>query len=262
LQPVIQGLKNTDHGHLFSLADQRRTTNQIRGLCMSILNSNTLTGILGSIRKPQRNTRSPDKQQPGHNLFEDAIAMLAGTMMVSFGVLFFKQSGLMTGGTAGLALLITKIIPVSFGTVFFLLNLPFYYLAIKRMGWGFTIKTFIAIGLVSFISNHQGMVIHVDKLQPLYACIFGNILLGVGFVILFRHKSSLGGINILALYIQEKTGFKDGGRYQHSVAVLEIHRFLSTFHLDCRHCDRQSDYCDESSQRPLLGLKTFRNKNV
>jgi len=177
---------------------------------MSILNSNTLTGILGSIRKPQRNTRSPDKQQPRHNLFEDAIAMLAGTMMVSFGVLFFKQSGLMTGGTAGLALLITKIIPVSFGTVFFLLNLPFYYLAIKRMGWGFTIKTFIAIGLVSFISNHQGMVIHVDKLQPLYACIFGNILLGVGFVILFRHKSSLGGINILALYIQEKTGFKAG----------------------------------------------------
>jgi uncharacterized membrane-anchored protein YitT (DUF2179 family) len=35
-------------------------------------------------------------------------------------------------------------------------------------------------------------------------------LLGVGFVVLFRHKSSLGGMNILALYIQEKTGLKAG----------------------------------------------------
>jgi uncharacterized membrane-anchored protein YitT (DUF2179 family) len=104
------------------------------------------------------NLKRPASEQKSHrhSLIEDACAMLVGTMMVSFGVLFLKQTNLMTGGTAGLSLLISKILPLSFGTLFFLLNLPFYYLAIRRMGWPFTIKTFIAIALVSFITNHQG----------------------------------------------------------------------------------------------------------
>jgi uncharacterized membrane-anchored protein YitT (DUF2179 family) len=29
----------------------------------------------------------------------------------------------------------------------------------------------------------------------------------MGFVVLFRHKASLGGINILALYLQDKAVF-------------------------------------------------------
>ena len=34
--------------------------------------------------------------------------------------------------------------------------------------------------------------------------------MGLGLLMLFRHRASLGGVNILALYIQERFGFRAG----------------------------------------------------
>lgn len=146
----------------------------------------------------------------GHKWFEDVMALLMGTSLVSFGVLFLKQIGMITGGTAGLSLFLHYKTHIEFGTVFFLVNLPFYYLAIRRMGWQFTLKTFTAVAMVSFFTNTQGQFIHIDNLNPIYAAIFGGFLFGTGFIILFRHKASLGGFNILALFLQDRFGLRAG----------------------------------------------------
>ncbi|MDR3411740.1 MAG: YitT family protein [Formivibrio sp.] len=145
-----------------------------------------------------------------HSLQEDALAILIGTLAVSFGVILLRQTGALTGGTAGIAFLIHYLSGISFGTAFFLINLPFYYLAVRRMGWGFTIRTFCAVALVSIFSDLHPQFIHIDRLQPFYATIFGNTIMGMGFIVLFRHKASLGGINILALYLQDKYGLRAG----------------------------------------------------
>ncbi|MDQ5892053.1 MAG: hypothetical protein QG613_924, partial [Pseudomonadota bacterium] len=83
-------------------------------------------------------------QKLSHTLLEDILAILIGTLMVSFGVILLRQAGALTGGTAGIAFLTHYLTNVSFGVAFFLLNLPFYYLAVRRMGWEFTVKTFCA----------------------------------------------------------------------------------------------------------------------
>lgn len=36
------------------------------------------------------------------------------------------------------------------------------------------------------------------------------MIMGLGFIVLFRHKASLGGVNILALYLQDKYGLRAG----------------------------------------------------
>jgi uncharacterized membrane-anchored protein YitT (DUF2179 family) len=145
-----------------------------------------------------------------HRWFEDAIAILIGASLVSFGVMFLKHAGLLTGGTAGLSFLLHYKYGVTFGVAFFLINLPFYYLAIRRMGWVFTAKTFTAVFLVSTFSSLHDQFINIQALTPLYAAIFGGFIFGVGFIILFRHKASLGGFNILALYLQDKFSIKAG----------------------------------------------------
>lgn len=145
-----------------------------------------------------------------HNLFEDILAILTGTLLVSLGVALFNQAGLFTGGTAGLAFLIHYAIDYSFGSVFFVLNLPFYWLAWKRMGWRFTLKTFISVGLVSVMSGLHPKMVQLSQLTPFYVALIGGSLMGVGFIVLFRHQASLGGINILTLYLQEKHGLRAG----------------------------------------------------
>lgn len=156
------------------------------------------------------NTTSSPAEPPVHSITEDALAILIGTLMVSFGLVLFKQAGLLTGSTAGLAFLIYYLTALPFGAVFFVINLPFYYFAFRRMGWRFTLKSFCAVLLVSVFAEGHRYFIKVGAIEPFYAAVFGGFLMGVGFIVLFRHQASLGGVNILALYLQDKYGLRAG----------------------------------------------------
>lgn len=145
-----------------------------------------------------------------HTWFEDAQALLCGTLLVSLGVAMLGKAHLITGGTVGLAFLLHYFTGISFGKLFFALNLPFYYLAVKKMGWKFTIKTFTAILLLSGMSELLPLVFNMNSIHPAYAAIMGGLLCGVGLLILFRHKASLGGFNVMVLYLQERYGLRAG----------------------------------------------------
>lgn len=145
-----------------------------------------------------------------HRLYEDIAAGLTGTALVALGVTFFSKATLLTGGTAGLALLLQYATSFEFGPLFFVVNLPFYALSIMRMGWKLTVRTFLAVLLVSLLSKLTATWIAIDQLNPIYAAVIGGMLTGVGLLILFRHRTSLGGVNILALYAQERYGLRAG----------------------------------------------------
>ncbi len=158
--------------------------------------------------------RVEDLSQDLHRPYEDVMAMLLGTFFVALGVTFYTHAVLLTGSTAGLALLLSymtsSIAGWGFGVYFFAINLPFYYLAVKRMGWSFTLRTFAAIGLVSLFSELTQGWVQFAKVPSLYAALMGGALMGIGMLMLFRHRTSLGGINILALYLQDKHGLRAG----------------------------------------------------
>jgi uncharacterized membrane-anchored protein YitT (DUF2179 family) len=147
---------------------------------------------------------------PRHSLFDDAQAIVTAAAFVSLGLAFLKAQGLLTGGTAGVALLLARVTPLSFGQLFALLNLPFFWLGVKQLGWRFTLKTFAAIGLVSLASDHMGAVLGLERVHPLYAAVMGGFLVGAGLLMLFRHRASLGGVNILSIWLQERHGWRAG----------------------------------------------------
>ncbi|MFY8101596.1 MAG: YitT family protein, partial [Allorhizobium sp.] len=72
------------------------------------------------------------------------------------------------------------------------------------------LRTFTAVALVSILSKLNGQWIDFSYLNPLYATVIGGGLIGTGLLMLFRHRTGLGGINILAMYLQEKTGLRAG----------------------------------------------------
>ncbi|MCH4810598.1 YitT family protein [Vreelandella neptunia] len=158
--------------------------------------------------------RVEDLPKDQHRPYEDVMAMLLGTFFVALGVTFYTHAVLLTGSTAGLALLLSymtsSVTGWGFGVYFFAINLPFYYLAVKRMGWSFTLRTFAAIGLVSLFSELTQGWVQFANVPSLYAALMGGALMGIGMLMLFRHRTSLGGINILALYLQDKHGFRAG----------------------------------------------------
>jgi uncharacterized membrane-anchored protein YitT (DUF2179 family) len=99
---------------------------------------------------------------------------------------------------------------VPFGVAFFVINLPFYALAWQRMGARFTVKTFAAVGLLSAFSEAMPVLLQLQQVQPVFAALGGGLLMGAGMLMLFRHRASLGGLNVLVLWLQEKHGWRAG----------------------------------------------------
>lgn len=151
---------------------------------------------------------SPRSQ--AHRPYEDVQALLTGTLFVALGVVMFRHAGLFTGGTAGLAFLLHYTTGWSFGLLFFLVNLPFYWLAWRRMGAMFTVKTFAAVGMLAVLSELVPAWIHIDALSTGFAAVAGGLLTGAGMLMLFRHRASLGGFNVLVLWLQERFGWRAG----------------------------------------------------
>jgi len=145
-----------------------------------------------------------------HSKVEDAFAFLLGTAICALGVQFLGFHQFITGQTAGLGTLLTYLSDWPFGVWFFLLNLPFYLLAKVKMGWAFTIRSFIAVALVSAFSEVFAQLIAFNALPPALSAALGGALIGSGIVVIIRHNASLGGIGVLALYLQDSTGFKAG----------------------------------------------------
>ena len=145
-----------------------------------------------------------------HRPHEDIQALVTGTLFVALGVVMFGRTGLITGGTAGIAFLIHYATGWNFGLVFFAINLPFYGLAYRRMGRAFTLKTFASVALLAGISNLLPQWITLGAINPVFASIAGGLLMGTGMLILFRHRASLGGFNVLVLYLQERFGWRAG----------------------------------------------------
>lgn len=147
---------------------------------------------------------------PTHKFYEDVLALFCAGVLVSFGVVLFGTHNLLTGGTAGVAIIGTHLFDMSFGLLFFLVNIPFYFIAWTQLSKRFTINTFISVSLVSVMTEQMQHVIKIESIHPIFAALAGGMLIGVGLLIMFRHKSSLGGLGILALYLQNKFNIRAG----------------------------------------------------
>lgn len=145
-----------------------------------------------------------------HRPHEDLQALFTGTLFVALGVVMFNQAGLLTGGTVGLALLAHYATGIDFGPAYFVVNLPFYVLAWVRMGAAFTLKTLAAVGLLSAVVHFLPLGLAFRHLSPVLAAVLGGLLCGTGMLVLFRHRASLGGLNVVVLYLQERFGWRAG----------------------------------------------------
>ena len=130
-----------------------------------------------------------------HGTYEDAQALFSGTLFVAM---------------AGMAFLLHYVTDISFGKLFFVVNLPFYWFAWTRMGREFTLKTFICVALLSLLTELFPHVMQVSYINPLFASLLGGLLLGTGCLFLARHRSSLGGATIVSLYMQNRYGVRAG----------------------------------------------------
>lgn len=164
------------------------------------------------LRARQRPSPGPGEPAPTprHTWVEDLAAVCIGVALVSLGLTLYKGAGLLTGGVAGFAFLVHYLTGWPLGAVFFVLNLPFYALAARRLEPALLVKTIVGVALTSLLADLVPRLLTVSAVAPAYAGAMGGVLLGTGFLVLFRHRTSLGGFGILVLYLQDRFGWSAG----------------------------------------------------
>lgn len=147
-----------------------------------------------------------------HGLFDDVQGLLLATLVGSMGLAVLAHDNLLVGGMAGLSLLLHYAFGWKFSVVFILGNLPFYWLSVRRMGWEFTLKTFLAVAACGAMTDLLPHWIRISFLvdSALMSSLIGGVLTGLGILFFIRHRASLGGVGILAFYLQQSRGWNAG----------------------------------------------------
>jgi len=165
----------------------------------------------GPLTPPPDSAGTPaDDKAFHHSVAEDVQGMVLASLVAALGMSLFAQGGVMIGGMAGVSLLLHYALGWNFGLVFVLSNLPFYWIAVRRMGWEFTLKTFVAVGATGLLTDLLPRWIRYAHVDTWFSALVGGALCGLGILFFIRHRASLGGLGILAVYLQRERGWSAG----------------------------------------------------
>ena len=145
-----------------------------------------------------------------HSLIEDVQGIAFGVCMAAVGMHVLTFSGFVAGQTTGVAALIAYSFNLPFPAVYFAVSLPFLWFGWRRMGARFALKTLITIAALSVLTALLPRWLGFSHIHPAFAALLFGILFGIAALAVVRHGGSFGGISILWLMLQDRTGFPAG----------------------------------------------------
>jgi uncharacterized membrane-anchored protein YitT (DUF2179 family) len=145
-----------------------------------------------------------------HSRVEDIYALIVGCILLTLGLVFLKAAGLVTGGIAGIALLVSYVVPLPPGLLFTIINIPFFVFAYRAMGAGFMWKTIAVNAGIAALSVAMNLGLTIAHISPLFAAVVGGTVIGMGILSLARHGAGVGGTGVVTLWLYKRYGLNAG----------------------------------------------------
>ena len=146
--------------------------------------------------------------------FKDFLVMTLGSLLVAFGVYFFKiPNGFATGGVTGIGTILAKITPISAGIWIWGLNIVLLIIGFIFLGRGNGIKTVYCSMFYSAVTYLLEIVVPLDAPltnQPLLELVYAMLLTSIGAAMIFNVDASSGGTDIAALILKKYTSIDVG----------------------------------------------------
>ncbi|MCJ7966410.1 MAG: YitT family protein [Eubacterium sp.] len=118
--------------------------------------------------------------------------------------MFLDPNNLAPGGLTGAAVILTRIIPITLGTLIVIMNIPIMILGAWKFGARFTLSTLYTLVVSSAfmeIFERMGYVVTHDKIL---AALVGGTLMGAGMGLCLRMETTTGGIDIIIKVLRQK----------------------------------------------------------
>lgn len=154
----------------------------------------------------------------------DFIIIFLGCIIASLGVnLFLVNAQLLSGGATGGALILQYLSEIPSGISVFIINIPLFFLSYKMLSKRFTLYT--AIGMISLsvaliITKPLSHLVKVEDI--LLYCIYGGVLCGLGYGLVFSRNGSTGGTDIITMVVRKKFSNFEIGKLSFAINCVII----------------------------------------
>ncbi len=143
----------------------------------------------------------------------NGLYIVAGSVILALGiVLFLAPNKIATGGTPGMAILLSYLIDLPIGSLMLLINLPLLLIGGRMLGKAFAIRSVVAIFLTSMLIDLSTVILHLQPLShdTLLATLYGGIGIGIGVGLILRGNASAGGTTVIARLVASRSHYKPG----------------------------------------------------
>jgi len=159
------------------------------------------------------------------------LRILLGTFIAaaSFRYLTYPNS-IVSGGITGISQILNLLLNTPVGMTVIVINIPLFVLAWKKLG-----RSFVLISLFAMLSNS----LFIDLLElfpfnitsdPLLAAVYGGVLNGTGWGLVYITGATGGGIDIPARLIRRKYPHINFSMIQLCINAVIIVTFAALFH--------------------------------
>ena len=156
---------------------------------------------------------------------------LAGIINAIGVCLFLSPLNIYDGGFSGTSVLLSKYAYLPMAIFLVVLNVPFYFIGHKKIGWEFLIYSLYAIGvysLGSYLINNVFSFIDWTNGSPIVGnetvlgAVFGGLLSGIGSGLVIKFGGALDGVEVMSLLCSKKLGISVGTFVMIYNAILYI----------------------------------------
>lgn len=156
--------------------------------------------------------------------FRDYSLILAGCLLQALAIrLFLVPANLVSGGISGISQLINHYTGWPIGLMIFLGNLPLFAVGWRHLGGRrFAIRTAAAIVSVSLFIDLLAFYIpaHGVTQDPVLNTLYGGVISGIGFGLVYRGQGTSGGSDILARFLNHWKGIPISQSYMLTDAAV------------------------------------------
>ena len=142
----------------------------------------------------------------------------------------FQPNNISMGGFTGIAQIVNRFLPVlPVGVTVIALNVPLFIIGVRKLGLGLLISSLYAMAVGSLMIDGLAMVYTFSPMEPLLACVYGGVLLGLSMGLLLMVGATTGGTELAARILKLKLHHLSIGRLCLVLDVTVILCYSLTF---------------------------------
>lgn len=140
------------------------------------------------------------------------LIIFGGCIVAAIGINFFLlPAHVLSGGLSGIALIFHYLFGLPIGVQIFIMNLPLLAASYKLLGKPYTLDVVLGTFLVSLCLDCLSFISAYNTMDDqMLSSIFGGIVSGVGFGMIFRAGGNTGGPDVIAVIAKKYYGMNVG----------------------------------------------------